>query len=286
MRFSAICLIICSLMAAQKAAALEICGDLKQGELLLVKDKKSWQITFFNNLKERKYYPNEEGVFLAALHRDAPQKFKIGIYGAGKSVVYKDLQIEPTKWDIQRINGVQQHKVTPNKEHQTEIDRERADLNQVLALKTEADYWQSGFMQPVEGRISGNFGKQRIFNGIPKSPHSGTDIAAAAGTPVRASADGIVVLSGKDYFYTGNMVIIDHGRGLQTIYAHLQEAKVTEGQGVKKGEVIGLVGSTGRANGAHLHWGASLNGVRFNPRSLLNINEKKCFKLDSKAEGK
>lgn len=286
MRFSAICLIICSLMAAQKAAALEICGDLKQGELLIIKDEKAWQIAFFNNLKERKYYPNKEGVFLAALHRDAPQKFKIGIYGAGKSVVDKNLEIEPTKWDIQRINGVQQHKVTPKKEHQTEIDRELADLNQVLSLKTDADYWQSGFMQPVEGRISGNFGNQRVFNGIPKSPHSGTDIAAAAGTPVRASADGIVVLSGKDYFYTGNMVIIDHGRGLQTIYAHLQEAKVTEGQSIKKGEVIGLVGSTGRANGAHLHWGASLNGVRFNPRSLLNINEKKCFKLDLKAEGK
>ena len=139
------------------------------------------------------------------------------------------------------------------------------------------NYWQKGFILPVEGRISGNFGNQRIFNGIPKSPHSGTDIAAPAGTEVKAAGDGIVVLNGKDYFYTGNMVIIDHGQGLQTIYAHLQESKVKLGDKVKQGDVIGLVGSTGRATGPHLHWGASLNNVRFRPHSLLDIKDKKCI---------
>ena len=132
---------------------------------------------------------------------------------------------------------------------------------------------------PVEGRISGHFGNQRIFNGVPKNPHSGTDIAALLGTEIKASGDGKVVLSGKDYFYTGNMVIIDHGAGLHTIYAHLQKAVVKSGDLVKKGEVIGYVGQTGRAIGAHLHWGASLNGVRFRPHSLLNINDKRCKKF-------
>ena len=141
------------------------------------------------------------------------------------------------------------------------------------------DYWRDGFILPVEGRISGEFGNQRVFNGIPKSPHSGTDIAAPEGTPIKAAGNGKVILNGKDYFYTGNMVIIDHGQGLQTIYAHMKESKVKVGDEVKKGQIIGLVGHTGRATGPHLHWGASLNNVRFRPHSLLNINNKKCNKI-------
>ena len=138
------------------------------------------------------------------------------------------------------------------------------------------------FIVPVDGKISGNFGNQRIFNGIPKNSHSGIDIAALEGTAVKASGDGKVILSGNDYFYTGNMVIIDHGQGLQTIYAHLKEAKVKEGDRVKKGDIIGLVGKTGRATGSHLHWGASLNNVRFRPHALLEINKKKCRIIEEK----
>ena len=152
-------------------------------------------------------------------------------------------------------------------------------------VHSDNDFWREGFIEPVKGRISGYFGNQRIFNGVPKSPHSGTDIAAPAGTPVKASGSGKVVLSEKDYFYTGNMVIIDHGAGLQTIYAHLQKASVKTGDLVKQGETVGFVGQTGRATGPHLHWGASLNGVRFNPYSLLNINDKRCKKVQEKYAG-
>ena len=289
MNCKAICLTICSLALAQTATALEICGDLKQGELVLVKDSNAKAITLFsgesiNKLSEASYHPKNkkdykvtsDGVALLAFHRDTPTTVTLGSYPHTDAGTFYELKIAPTKWDIQRINGVAQSKVTPDKSHDAEILREQKDVGRSLTHYTAGDYWKNGFILPVEGRISGHFGNQRIFNGTPKSPHSGTDIAAPEGTPVKASGDGKVILSGKNYFYTGNMVIIDHGQGLQTIYAHLKEAKVKEGDIVKQGDIIGLVGKTGRATGPHLHWGASLNNVRFRPHSLLDINNKKC----------
>lgn len=276
MRYSAICLIIYSMLAAHSVVALEICGDLQQGELLLIKDESAEKAVVSNNLRDREYKFFNNGIIPVALHRDIPQKVELRVFSkTGTENVY-NMKIAPAKWDIQRVSGVEQHKVTPSKSHQKEINRELNDVNKSLTVLSDYDFWREDFILPVKGRISGYFGNQRIFNGVPKSPHSGTDIAAPEGTPVKASGSGKVVLSGKDYFYTGNMVIVDHGGGLQTIYAHLQKSAVKQGDMVKKGDVIGYVGKTGRATGPHLHWGASLNGVRFRPHSLLNINDKSC----------
>lgn len=294
MPFKAICLIICSMCVAADATALEICGDLKQGELLYLKHDSpdDNKILFYNNLGEKVYFSDELNRTPLALHRNAEKNVNFIVYDKHGNNRKYSLQIEPTAWDIQRINGVAQSKVTPTSAaDMAEIKREQGDVNRVLAatksgdVQTDngyGDFWSEGFILPVEGRISGHFGNQRIFNGTPKSPHSGTDIAAPEGTPVKAAGSGVVVLSGKDYFFTGNMVIIDHGHQLQTIYAHLQKAAVKSGDKVRQGDIIGYVGKTGRATGAHLHWGASLNNVRFRPHSLLNLNEKECVRLEEK----
>lgn len=289
MNYKAICL-ICSLIAAVFAAetqaveSLELCGSLSQGELVVLKNLPPKVKSVLMN--EREYPVTEDGIAVAAFSRDEAAKADVyttsGEEVSGRFV----LDITPAKWNIQRINGVQQSKVTPDKSHDAEILREQKDVRKSLAVMQPGDFWREGFIEPVKGRISGHFGNQRIFNGTPKSPHSGTDIAAPEGTPVKASGSGKVILSGKDYFYTGNMVIIDHGQGLQTIYAHLKEAKVKEGDMVKQGDIIGLVGKTGRATGPHLHWGASLNNVRFRPHSLLDINSKKCRRIAGQEEEK
>lgn len=286
MKFKAICLIICSLSIIQTAHAIEVCGDLRQGELILIKDINTQKIVIKNNLEEKNYQPTADGIVLAALHRDAPKVLKFDSVPGTDYVTHYELEVVPAAWDIQRINGVAQSKVTPTATADlAEIKREQKDVSRAVTYFSTNDSWKKGFIVPVEGTISGQFGNQRIFNGIPKSPHTGTDIAAPEGTPVKASGDGKVILSGKNYFYTGNMVIIDHGQGLQTIYAHLKEAKVKEGDFVSKGDIIGTVGKTGRATGAHLHWGASLNNVRFRPHSLLDINDKICHKVNGKWMG-
>ena len=111
------------------------------------------------------------------------------------------------------------------------------------------------FVWPVTGRISGIYGSQRILNGEPRRPHRGVDIAAPAGTPVGAMADGVVALAATGLYFTGGTVMIDHGHGLHSLYAHLSEVAVALGQAVRQGEAIGRVGATGRVTGAHLHWG-------------------------------
>lgn len=246
MRVSLICLM--SSFLVFEAHALDLCGELKQGELLVARD---------NGKTE-----------LLALGRDAPSTYEF------RGVMF---DVAKTKWDVQSIKGVAQNKVTPSKKDEAEIWREQKDVGAAIkANENKRHDWQEGFVLPVKGRVSGQFGNQRIFNGVRKNPHTGTDIAVAEGTEVKASSSGVVTLAGGNYFYGGNMVVIDHGDGLKTLYAHLKEVKVQKGDRVEKGQIIGLVGKTGRATGAHLHWGANLSGVRFKPHSLLDINTKKC----------
>jgi murein DD-endopeptidase MepM/ murein hydrolase activator NlpD len=123
---------------------------------------------------------------------------------------------------------------------------------------------------PTDGPILNSFGRRRIINGEPRNPHTGEDIAAPEGAPVVASNSGVVRLI-ADHFFSGHSVFIDHGDGLYTMYFHLSKALVVPSQRVRKGEMIGLVGASGRATGPHLHWGARLNGARVNPLALTRL---------------
>lgn len=280
MNYKAICLISICAAFNVNAADIEVCGELKQGELAVVKNIPAEVETLI--IDERIYPITEDGYAIVAFHRDEKNNLKLSANLSDGSKQEYSLNIDPAKWDIQRINGVPQQKVTPDSSHDDEILREQKEVRQALQNMKQGDFWRQGFIIPVEGRISGNFGNQRIFNGTPKNPHTGTDIAAPEGTPVKAAADGTIILNGHNYFYSGNTVIIDHGQGLQTIYAHLKKSNVQQGDIVRQGDVIGFVGKTGRATGPHLHWGASLNNVRFRPHSLLDINNKNCQILKGK----
>lgn len=248
--------------------AFEICGDIRQGEMIVI--KKSDQKELMINSK--KLVTDSEGSLAFALGRDEKAFFEI------ENI---KIPVQKTKWDIQSVQGVPQNKVTVQKQDEAAVLRERNDVGNTLKnIDLDLTYWKSSFIRPIEGRISGQFGNQRIFNGIKKNPHTGQDIAAPEGTPVKASAGGKVLLSGGDYFYSGNVVVLDHGYGLQTIYAHLQKSNVKKGEFVNQGDIIGFVGQTGRATGPHLHWGASLYNVRFNPQSLLTISQMSCVPFE------
>lgn len=133
-------------------------------------------------------------------------------------------------------------------------------------------YAWEGFVPPLDGpvEVSSQFGLRRILNGQPRRPHSGVDYRAPRGTPIRASNGGLVVYTGE-MFFNGNSVILHHGGGLFTMYFHLQRYRVEPGQEVAQGEVLGWVGASGRVTGPHLHWGARLQGARFDPRRLLQL---------------
>ena len=160
--------------------------------------------------------------------------------------------------------------VEPDADALKRINREQEKVKAVLAGLTPERLWTGGFLVPVEGTVTGAFGSKRILNGQPRNQHSGEDIAAPLGAPVKAANDGIVRLM-DDQFFSGISVILDHGLGLFTMYFHLDSATVKDGTRVKRGDVIGTVGQSGRATGPHLHWAAWLNGSRVNPFSLAKL---------------
>jgi murein DD-endopeptidase MepM/ murein hydrolase activator NlpD len=147
---------------------------------------------------------------------------------------------------------------------------EQEQIRKALTEDSAMRLWQMGFIEPVRGKRTGIFGSVRIMNGQPRNPHSGEDIGAPAGTDVMASNDGVVRLT-ADHLFSGRGIYIDHGLGLYSMYFHLSEILVRDGDLVRAGQVIGKVGATGRATGPHLHWGAKINGARVNPYALLDL---------------
>jgi murein DD-endopeptidase MepM/ murein hydrolase activator NlpD len=160
--------------------------------------------------------------------------------------------------------------VTPPKELEERIAREQALAAEIYRTSAAAKLWDRGFTAALGQKAAGNFGRRRILNGIPKSPHTGQDYTAPAGTPVKAVAGGKVRLAG-DFYYSGLTLFLDHGAGLVSVYMHLEKVLVAEGETVRAGQVIGRVGSTGRATGPHLHLGVRLFEQRVDPETLWGL---------------
>lgn len=173
-------------------------------------------------------------------------------------------EIQDKQYPTQHITIKDKRKVNPNQYDMQRISRETARIDGALQQWTDKETIPFNFIWPVKGRVSGLFGRRRVFNGEPRKPHSGMDIAAAKGTLIQAPAEGIVRGTGE-YFFNGNTVFIDHGQGLVTMFCHLDKIDVTDGQHLQQGEVIGTVGATGRVTGPHLHLGVSLNDERVEP---------------------
>lgn len=212
-----------------------------------------------------------EGRFLLGFGREAPAEAVLEVAEPGRPAETRRLAIAPRQWQIQRIDGLPTEKVTPDPAQLARIKAENELVASRRARVTATALFLGGLGQPADGPVSGVFGSQRILNGEARSPHSGVDIAAPTGAPVRAVAEGVVTLAHGDLFYTGQTVMIDHGLGLQTVYAHLSRLNVAEGQRVTAGQVIGAVGASGRATGPHLHWGATWLDVRLDPQAVMAV---------------
>ena len=209
------------------------------------------------------------GEFLLGFGRNAGRRARIKVTFPGGRTASRLLHIEQREFKIERIDGLEPKKVTPSPEDLERIQAEKALINKARARFTEESYFRSGFIWPVQGRVSGVYGSQRVLNGEARAPHLGVDIAAPKGSLVVASADGVVSLAYNGMFFSGNVMVIDHGLGLGTIYAHLERLLVKEGQKVEQGQPIGTVGTTGRVTGPHLHWGVNLFRVGLDPALLV-----------------
>ncbi|MFO7594052.1 MAG: peptidoglycan DD-metalloendopeptidase family protein [Pseudomonadota bacterium] len=178
-------------------------------------------------------------------------------------------QVRDKQYEEQHITIKNKRKVNPYAKDLKRIRSEQARSRKAFAGWNAERPAQLDFLLPVSGRLSGTFGKKRFFNGQPRRPHSGLDIAAPTGTPVKAPAAGKITEIGN-YFFNGNTVFIDHGEGLITMFCHLDSIDVEIGQEVNKGDVVAKVGATGRVTGPHLHWTMSLNNTRIDPALFLS----------------
>jgi len=247
--------------------ATNLKGKFIQGGFIIGETEPGSKVT----IDKRKVKVTKEGFFVFGLGRDRKYDVVINIEknGEKEKIVKKVLK---RKYNIQRIDGLDEKKVTPPEEVYERIKKENKLIGLARAVNSDLIFFKNKFALPIENSIiTGVYGSQRILNGKPKWPHYGLDFAAEEGTEIKAMLDGVVTLTEPDLYYTGGTLIFDHGHGVSTLYMHMEKLFVKKGQKVKQGEIIGTVGSTGRATGAHLDVRLNWFDVRLDPAIVLNF---------------
>lgn len=225
-------------------------------------------------LDQTKLQIDKSGAFVFGFDRNAKGKVKLKVHFKNKKIEAYEYTLEPREYEEQRLTLAKKY-VTPPRKESNRIKRENQLMKTARAKvgKVKDALFMAGFTYPVDSvDIRSTFGVQRILNGKPSNIHNGLDYGAEVGDSIYAISDGIVRIAGENFFYNGNFVLLDHGQGLTSVYLHMSRIIAKNGLKVKKGELIGLAGSTGRATGPHLHLGVQWYKKRIDPMSLLNLD--------------
>ena len=242
--------------------AIEFKGKFIQGHYIIGKTEPGSEII----IDKREVKVSKDGYFAFGIGKD--RKFDITITENNNKIIKK---IQKRKYSIQRIEGLPKKKVTPPEEFYARIKRENKLIGKAREIHSNLSFFKDKFIIPVDDAIiTGVYGSQRILNGIPKWPHYGLDFAQIKGSPIKAMNNGIVTLAEKDLFYTGATLIFDHGHGISTLYMHMNEIFVNVGDHVKKGDIVGTIGTSGRSTGPHLDIRLNWFGIRLDPATILN----------------
>ncbi|MFD2094570.1 M23 family metallopeptidase [Corallincola platygyrae] len=250
-------------------SAIELDGKFIQGGMVTGQVPVGSELT----LNGEPVKVGEDGVFVIGFSRDETGPALLEWTDKGGAKHTKRVEVEQREYKIQRIEGVAQKYVSPPEEVLARIREDNRQVAEARKLDTDLRAFLQDFIWPAEGPISGVYGSQRFFNGEPKRPHYGIDIAAPTGTLVYAPADGTVTLWHPDMYYSGGTLLIDHGFGISSTFIHLSDSLVKEGDVVKQGDPIAKIGATGRVTGAHLDWRINWFKVRLDPGLLLPPRE-------------
>ena len=248
--------------------AVEFNGKFIQGHYIIGKTEPNSSVT----IDKKKVKVSKDGYFAFGLDRERKYDVVIQINKDGKTnkIIKK---VQKRKYNIQRIDGLEEKKVTPPEEVYERIKNENKLIAEAREINSDLDFFKDKFILPIENAIiTGVYGSQRILNGKPRWPHYGVDFAGDLGTPIKAMADGVATLVENDLYFTGATLIFDHGHGISTLYMHMNEIFVEKGDIVKKGDIIGTVGSSGRSTGPHLDVRLNWFGTRLDPATVLDIN--------------
>ncbi len=254
---------------AAPASGVQAPTSVPQGSLVVVHVAPGSQVRYAD--RELRVTPDGAAVFGVGRDERGPVSFEVRARDGSRRRVA--VEVTPRDWPVERVVGVPPKTVEPPPEIAERIKREQARVVAARARDDDRADFEQTFLWPVTGRISGRFGNQRVYvvngKGVPKSPHSGMDIAAPEGTPVKAPAAGIVSFADGGLYLTGGTLLIDHGHGVSSNFLHLSRIDVKVGERIAQGQVVGAVGKTGRATGPHLHWGLNWFDVRLDPLLLL-----------------
>jgi len=209
--------------------------------------------------------------FLAADLQEEPGNYKalVSVFPSGRERQY-DIEVVDKDYGVRNLT-LPKEMVDLDEETLKRVRMESEIIKSLWGTPASTPNWSKSFIRPVEGDVVGPFGRRSIINNQPRSPHTGVDLRGAEGTPVKAVNDGKVILI-SEHFFSGKSIYLDHGGKVISMYYHLKEIDIKQGDSVRKGQTIGLVGSTGRVTGPHLHWGMRVNGARVNPLSLIDLS--------------
>ena len=248
--------------------AVEFLGNFKQGSFILGKTDPNSKVF----IDDRKVRVSNDGYFAFGLDRDRKNNVLIKIINK-KETKLIEKKVFKRKYKIQRIDGLPPKQVTPPPEVYDRIKKDNILIGKARAINSKLVFFKDKFVYPIDKYIiTGVYGSQRILNGKPRRPHYGIDFHAPEGTPVKSMMDGVVTLVENDMYFTGGTIIFDHGHGISTLYMHMKDINVKKGQRVKKGEIVGTLGQSGRATGPHLDIRLNWFEVKLDPASVLNLN--------------
>ena len=246
--------------------AVEFLGNFKQGSFILGKTDPNSKVF----VDDRKVRVSNDGYFAFGLDRDRKNNVLIKIINQRETKLIEK-KVFKRKYKIQRIDGLPPKQVTPPPEVYERIKKDNILIGKARAIDSKLVFFKDKFIYPIDKYIiTGVYGSQRILNGKPRRPHYGIDFHAPEGTPVKSMMDGVVTLVENDMYFTGGTIIFDHGHGISTLYMHMKDINVKKGQKVKKGEIVGTLGQSGRATGPHLDIRLNWFEIKLDPMSVLN----------------
>ncbi|MEH6629976.1 MAG: M23 family metallopeptidase [Halopseudomonas aestusnigri] len=251
--------------SASAEGVVSLKGEFVQGGIIFGQAPSGAEIT----LDGQRVKTSQDGHFVFGFGRDAEGPVVLIISTPDGTVEKRELILTKRDYKIQRIEGVAQKYVSPPKEVSERISRDAKLVAEARTSNFDEPMFARGFVWPALGRISGVYGSQRVFNGVPKRPHFGVDVAAPVGTPIKAPAQGIVTLAHPDLYYSGGTVILDHGHGLSSTFLHMKSVTVKVGDLLQQGDQLGSLGATGRVTGPHLDWRMNWFKERVDPQTLV-----------------
>ncbi len=256
-----------SLSAITVQAEIQLSGEIKQGGLILGKTSANNTVS----LNDKILPVSEQGAYVFAFSYDDKTQYTLTITSPTGKVETKRFTPSTRDYKISRVEGISKKIMNPNKKAMTRAGKDRAAMIKVRKISSDLTDFSQGFIAPRNSRITGVYGSQRFYNGVPKTPHFGVDYAGQIGALVKAPASGTVLLWVPDMFYSGGTLVIDHGHGITSNFLHLSASLVKVGDSVKQGQVIAKVGNSGRVTGPHLDWRMNWHTVRFDPQLAMKI---------------